>query len=211
MKKKIRNIFITGLFAIIPIYFTFVLLGFLFTKLDNILSPLISKLLIYLNVPIPEGFHIPGLGILATVIIIFATGLFTTNFFGKKVVEVGERTLTKIPLVSSIYFSAKQLIEAFSMSSKGAFRQVVLIEYPRRGIYSMGFVTSDAYNGIRNLTGEDLVNIFIPTTPNPTSGLLIMVPQKDVTYLPINVDEGIKLIISGGIFIPKSNNKEIKA
>jgi len=193
LRHKIRNIFLAGLLVILPISITFFLLQFLFTSVDNIFAPLIFKLF---------KIRIPGLGLTLTLLLIFLTGLFTTNIIGKKLVAVGETLLGKIPLVRKIYIAAKQVIEAIALPEKKAFSQVVLIEFPRKGVYSLGFVTGSSAQEIQAVTEASLMNVFVPTTPNPTSGFLMMVPKEDLTPLSLSVEDGVKLIVSGGIISP---------
>lgn len=203
VKHKIRNIFLAGLVVILPIAFTLFILTWIFKKLDN-LSPLITQLFIYFGAPIPKGYKIPGLGIITTILIIFLTGIFTTSVIGKRFIALGEYILNKIPFIRSLYMGIKQIIEAISLSGKNAFRQVVMIEYPRKGLYCLGFLTCDSRGEIQEKTDKDVVNVFIPTTPNPTSGFLLLVPREEITPLTMTVEEAIKLIVSGGIVTPSN-------
>ncbi len=202
LKKKLRNIFIAGLLITVPIAFTYFVLNFLFKKLDQNLSPMFTKLLIWAGAPIPEGFQIPGLGLAMTLIFIFIVGLLATNFFGKKLLEIGEAIVERIPVVRSIYTGTKQVVTSIAKADTNAFRQCVLVEFPRKGVYAMGFVTGDAKGEVQSKTAKHLINIFIPTTPNPTSGFLVFAPQDEVLELKMSIEDGIKLIISGGIVIP---------
>jgi uncharacterized membrane protein len=201
LKHRIRNIFIAGLLVILPIGITYFILSFLFNNLDNLLSPILTNLLIFIGLPIPPGYRIPGLGFIATILIVFFVGLLTTNIFGRKVVKFGELILEKIPVVRGVYAGAKQVINTIAHTEK-AFRQVVMVEFPRKGIYSIGFITSECKGEIQYLTNKEVINVFLPTTPNPTSGFLIFVPKNDVIPLSMTVEDGIKLIISGGIITP---------
>jgi uncharacterized membrane protein len=129
-------------------------------------------------------------------------GLIVTNVIGRKTIQLGEKLLSKVPLVWNIYHSSKQLMESISVSGKKAFRQVVLVEYPRKGIYTLGFLTSDARGEVQMVTEKETVNIFVPTTPNPTSGVLIVVPKGDLIPLSMSIEEGIKVVVSGGMVVP---------
>ena len=216
IRIKLQNLFIAGLLVLLPISITVFILTFIFQKLDNLLSPAFVKLLILLGLPFREGQFIPGLGFVATTIIIIFTGLITKNILGRKLFSLGEIMVERIPVARSIYSGAKQIIDTVSKSQLDAFNKVVMVEYPRRGLFSLGFVTCEARGEIQENTEENVVNVFIPTTPNPTSGLLIFVPKEDLIPLSMTVEEGIKLVVSGGIVTPTKNNnlqhkKELKS
>lgn len=201
IKSRIRNIFLAGLVAIIPIAFTLFILTWVFKKLDK-LSPAVTDLLILLGAPIPHGFKIPGIGIVATIFVIFFVGLLAKSVLGKELMALGEYFLDKIPFIRSVYNGIKQILEGIAISNKNAFKQVVMIEYPRKGLYSLGFLTCDSKGEIQEKTEKDIVNVFIPTTPNPTSGFLLLVPKEDIIPLSMTAEEAIKLIVSGGIVTP---------
>jgi uncharacterized membrane protein len=202
IKNKIRNIFLAGVLVIIPISIPLFLFSFLFTRLDRAFSPLFKALM---------GYNIPGLGVGITIVTIFLVGLITTNFIGKKVIRLGEQFFSKIPLVRNIYQIAKQLLETIAIPDHNSFRQVVLVPYPRKGIYSLGFITCDNYWEAQERTSEELVNVFIPVTPNPTSGRLIIVPKNELITLSISIEDGIKIVVSGGAVVPSSQEKELLA
>ena len=202
IKRKVRNIFLTGIFTVVPIAITFWLLNFIFTKVDPIFQPIIIEIIDL--IPFLKGrfTYIPGLGIVMTVIAIFLVGLFVRNIIGQKLVELGEWIVQKIPVVRGIYSSSKQFMQAVSLTSNDGFRKVILVEYPRKGLWVVGFVTCENTGETQVLTKEDVVNVFIPTTPNPTSGFLLLVPKNDVIPLSMTVEEGLKLVVSGGIVTP---------
>jgi uncharacterized membrane protein len=202
IRNKLRNIFLAGLLVIIPVSVPIILLSFLFTRLDRFFSPLLSTIL---------GYNVPGLGVSMTVITIILVGLIATNFIGKKLVGLGEQLFNKIPLVRNIYQIAKQFLETIAITDRNSFRQVVLVEYPRKGIYSLGFITCDDSWEAQDCTRQDLVNVFIPITPNPTSGRLIIVPDQELIPLSMNVEDGIKMVVSGGAVVPKEQKKELLA
>jgi len=199
----LRNIFLAGLLAILPVSITYILLAFVFQKADKLSQPLVHRLL---EVVSANGHleikYIPGLGVAVSILIIFLVGLFVTNVLGKRLIAMLERILHRIPLVSNIYTASKQFLEALSLSSQGNFSRVVLVEYPRRGVYSVGFVTGESKGEIQARTEKRMLNLFIPTTPNPTSGMLIMVPAEEIIPLEMTVEEGIKLVVSGGMIVP---------
>ncbi len=162
------------------------------------------------------GFHVPGLGVLLSAIIVIGTGMVVANLFGRKLVQAWELLLARIPLVRSIYSSVKQILETV-FSSGQAFRKVLLIEYPRKDLWILAFQSGTTQGEAQARTGVEVVNVFIPTTPNPTSGFFIMVPRCDVIELEMSVDDGLKMIISAGVVVPdwqpgrKSGNSDDKA
>ena len=203
MFYRFRRIFVTGLLASIPLVVTFFLLSWLFTKLDG-LSPLLTRGLIALGLPLTPGFRIPGLGLVFTIALVFIVGAVITTFVGRRIVEMGERIVEKIPLVRTIYGGAKQVVDAVASQRGVAFNKVVMVEYPRKGIYSIGFTTCDSEGEIQESSERHLVNVFIPTTPNPTSGLLIVIPEEDAVALSMTVEEGVKFVMSGGLLTPEA-------
>ena len=147
-------------------------------------------------------FHIPGLGLIATVVLIFIVGVLTQSLLGRKLFPIGEWVVSKIPVVRNIYLAIKQLVEAiFAQNSRG-FKRVVLVEGPRKGIWIVGFLTGVTEGEVQDKTKERVVNVFVPTTPNPTTGLYLLVPEKDVITLDMTVEDAFKLIMSGGIVTP---------
>jgi uncharacterized membrane protein len=201
-RSQIRKIFFAGLLVTLPLALTLFLFQFFFVRIDAMLSPAVTRLLLYMRVPIDPDFRLPGLGLVAIFILIFLAGLFTRNIIGRKMVELGEAVLVKIPIFKNIYVGAKQVIHTFGTARAGAFRKVVIIEYPRRGIYSLAFVTNDKQGEVKRRVGRDMVSVFLPTTPNPTSGYFLMLPEEDVIELDMSVEEGIKMLISAGLVTP---------
>lgn len=160
------------------------------------------------------GIHIPGFGVLFSLVLLLITGIFATNFFGQRLVSWGESLLARIPLVRSIYNAVKQVINAILSTNSDAFRKVLLVEYPRKGMWSIGFQTGAVNAEINEKANEEMLSLFIPTTPNPTSGFLMMVPKKEAIELNMSIDEALKFIISLGVMQPVSaavlatNNKK---
>lgn len=148
------------------------------------------------------GIHIPGLGVILSVIIVLGTGVIVANLFGRKMVALWESFLARIPLVRSIYSSVKQIVETLFSAKGQAFRRVLLVEYPRKRMWTLAFQSSADVGEAQYKTGEDVVNVFVPTTPNPTSGFFIMLPRADVVELDMSVDEGLRMIISAGVVVP---------
>ncbi|MGD8567499.1 MAG: DUF502 domain-containing protein [Gammaproteobacteria bacterium] len=149
------------------------------------------------------GFKIPGLGIILSVVIVLLTGMVVANLFGRKLVATWEAFLSRIPLISKIYQGVKQVMETVLSSDGQAFRKVLLIEYPRQGIWTLAFQTGSDSGEAQHRTSKDVINVFVPTTPNPTSGFFLMLPREDVIELEMSVDDGLKMIISAGMVAPR--------
>ncbi len=192
--KKLQRVFIAGILALLPLVVTLYLLYFLFTTLDNFLGNFLEAL---------AGRELPGAGFLLSILLVLLAGSLTTNLLGNKLLSIGEKLIQRIPLAKGIYSSTKQIVDAFSSREKDAFKKVVLLEYPRPGLYALGFVTGSAQGEIQKKTRENLIYVFVPTTPNPTSGMLLMVPEQDLLPLDMSVEDGLKVLISGGIAAPK--------
>ena len=200
-QRRLRNVFITGLLITLPIALTWFILQFLLKNFDA-LSPVFTRMLIQLGAPIPEGFRIPFLGLVVTLLIVLAVGWLTTNFFGKKLFELGELLIEKIPFVRRIYKGSKQVVSSIAEADTSTFRKVVLIEFPRRGLLAIGFVTGESRGEVQRITRENMLNVFVPTMPNPTSGFLIFSPPEELTEVSMTIEEGIKYVVSGGIVTP---------
>ncbi len=204
---QLRQYLIAGLLVWLPILVTVLIIKFLIDLMDTTLLLLPSAIQ-------PEtllGFNIPGLGVVLSAVVLLSTGMVVTNFMGRNMVSLWERLLMRIPLVRPIYSAAKQLSETLFSGSGKSFRKVVLVEYPRPGLWTLAFLTGDGVSEVIEKTGRDLVNIFVPTTPNPTSGFFIMVPSKDLIELSMSVDAGIKLILSAGAVGPDDKKPEAAA
>lgn len=190
----IRSYLLAGLVVWLPVLVTIVILRFIIDLLDQTMSLLPTAYR-------PEqliGMHVPGLGVLLSLILLFVTGLVATNFLGQRLVIWSEIILDKIPLVRSIYNTSKQVIQTVFATNSDAFRKVLLVEYPRKGLWSIAFQTGVA-DKIVPKQGKEMLSIFIPTTPNPTSGFLMMVAKSDVVELDMTIDEALKFIISLGM------------
>ncbi len=194
MLKQLRNNFITGLLIILPLTVSLVVLWWAFVKIDWILGNLFQK---YLKI------EIPGLGLITLLALITFVGLVAQNFIGKKLIRFGEVVVAKIPILRGIYNTTKQFTEGLTQADKSAFRHVVLIEYPRPGIFSAGFLTGDSPPEACQKTGQKLLNIFVPTVPNPMGGFLVFVPENEITYLDMSIEDGLKLFITAGVIKPE--------
>ena len=200
-QRRIRNVFITGLLITLPIALTWFILQFLLNNFDA-LSPVFTNILIQLGAPIPEGYRIPFLGLVVTLLIVLIVGWLTTNFFGKKVFQIGELLIEKIPFVRRIYKGSKQVVSSIAEADTSAFRKVVLLEFPRRGLLAIGFVTGESLGEVQQVTQANMLNVFVPTMPNPTSGFLIFSPPEELTEVSMTIEEGIKYVVSGGLVTP---------
>lgn len=197
-EKKKRRYFITGLLIVLPVLATLYLFISLFNFFDNILGRYISRLTME-----AFGYKIPGLGILLFIIVIFTTGFFATNFIGRKFLLYLENLWLRFPVVKKVYPAIKQITHfLFKQKAEGHFQKVVLVQYPRQGLYVVGFVTNQADKEIQEKTNKDLLNVLVPTVPNPLSGFVIHVPRADVIYLDMTVEQAIKIIVSGGVLNP---------
>jgi uncharacterized membrane protein len=155
------------------------------------------------------GFRIPGLGVILTFALLFTTGALALNFFGKQLIEGWERLLSRIPLVSWVYGGVKQVAETLLSPKAEAFRKVLLLEYPRKGIWSLGFQTAAALDEVQARTEKEVICVFVPTTPNPTSGFIMLVPKEDVIELDMSVDEALRMVISLGVVVPEWRRREL--
>ena len=205
---KIRGYFLTGIIVTAPVgltfYVSFLFIGFIDSKVRN----LIPVKYHYDNI-LP--FEIPGIGLLIVFIMLTFIGFLTAGIIGRYIIKLGERIIARLPIIRSVYGALKQIFESVLKTSSKSFREVVLIEYPRKGIWAIGFITGDTKGEVQEISKNTLVNVFLPTTPNPTSGFLLFVPRKDLKVLNMNVEEGIKMVISGGIVTPKFKQKYIKS
>jgi uncharacterized membrane protein len=191
MKKHLEKTFLTGLFILIPLLVTFYIVNMVVSSVDTFISPIIRNITSEIT---GKALYIPGTGFILFVIIAYLTGVLASNYLGKKLLGRGEAIVRKIPFVKVIYGSVKDMIDAFSSESVKSFKEVVLIEFPFKGRYAVGFITK------RMQSGEEkrLCSVFVPTTPNPTSGYLIIVPEEELSALDMSVEDAIKYIVSLG-------------
>lgn len=193
-----KKYFITGLLIWIPLAITFMVLAWIVGTLDQIILLLPNGL----HPRERFGFNVPGLGVVMSLLIVLITGLVAANVLGQKLVQIWEAMLSRIPVVKSIYSSVKQVSDTLFSSSGQAFRQALLVQYPREGSWTIAFLTGKpGGDAARHLPG-DFVSVYVPTTPNPTSGFFLMMPKKDVVELEMSVDEALKYIISMGVVAP---------
>ncbi|MFN4063559.1 DUF502 domain-containing protein [Azoarcus communis] len=193
-----KKYFITGLLIWIPLAITFMVLAWIVNTLDQILLWLP-------NGSQPRdliGIDIPGIGLVVSVLIVLTTGLIAANVLGQKIVQLWESILARIPVVKSIYYSVKQVSDTLFSSSGQAFRKALLVQYPRHGSWTIAFLTGKPGGDAANHLEGDFVSVYVPTTPNPTSGFFLMMPKADVVELDMSVDEALKYIISMGVVAP---------
>lgn len=193
-----RRYLVAGLLVWVPVGVTILIIKFLVDLMDQTL------LLLPASVQPANllGFRIPGLGIVLTVVVVLVTGMVVTNLFGRQLMRIGELVLARIPVVRSIYSSVKQLTETLFSNSGQSFRKVVLVPYPHPGSWTMGFLTGVSGGEVRERLGREVLNVFVPTTPNPTSGFFLIVPREDVVELDMSVDDGLKMLLSVGVVQP---------
>ena len=207
MKKKLKQIFLTGLAVTIPIGLTLYILFFLIDIMDGLLKVIPIKY----HPDTLIGTHIPGLGIIVTLALVFICGLVTTSYVGYKIVRSGEDLVDRIPFVRSLYKAIKQISDNMFMDQRKSFKKVVLVEFPRKGIYTIGFVTGVPSLEVQKKTGQNSISVFIPTTPNPTSGYLVIMPEEELVQMEMSVEEALTFIISVGIITPADHiNKREK-
>jgi len=178
------------------------ILSFVITRVDRAMAPVIKGIFGPQGLYLMEKANIPGMGFLLLALFIIGVGLFGTNFIGKKIVVIGENFLHKIPVVRVIYTSIKKVVDTLSLTETASFQKMVLITYPREPLKTLGIVCCDTPNGIEDAVGEKMLNVFVPTSPNPTTGFLFMIPEKDAIPMEMSVEEGLKMIISFGMTNP---------
>ena len=188
--KKMRRQFLTGILVIVPLGATILILVWIFTSIDNILQPVIQLIV---------GRPVPGVGFGITILLIYLVGIIASNVGGKKLIKYGESLLAKIPVFRPLYSSIKQILESFSSPGKTGLVQTVLVEFPRKGMWTIGFITNES----PTQSGKIQLNIFIPTSPNPTSGFLQIASEEEVVRTDIPVDEALKMVVSAGKISPE--------
>ena len=195
---RVRSWLVAGLLVWLPVLATILVIRLIIDIMDNTL----------LLLPPPWrpealfGIYIPGLGLILAIVVLLGTGMLLTNFFGRRLVEWSESVLNRIPLVRSVYSGAKKVAETLLMPTGKSFRKVLLVEYPRKGVWCIGFQTSTDLGEVQHRTGKQVICVFIPTTPNPTSGFIVMVPEEDAVELDMTVDEAVRMVMSLGVVVP---------
>lgn len=195
IRASLKRYFLTGLLVVTPIWGTVLILKTLFLTVDGILGEAMAKF-------VTPGYYVPGLGAVTLVVLILTTGVLTTNFFGYQIVKLWEHWLNRVPVVRGIYATLKSMMDILSFKEKEKYNRVVLIQFPKNGHYCFAFVTGVTQGEVQQLTPDPLLNVYVPTSPNPTSGYFLLVPEKEVVPVDISVEEAMKLIVSGGLYQP---------
>ena len=203
MFRSLRNAFITGIFVILPLGVTVIVINFLLVRLGNPASQFFFWYLDseWRNLPAVK-FALETISVFVVFLLITILGYGSRFVLGRIILGGLERLLDRVPFINTVYRTVKQIVDTFGQQKKAVFQEVVLIEYPRKRCYVLGFLTSTAMGETQKRTDEHLVNVFVPTTPNPTSGFLLMLPEEDIRRLQMNIADGMKLIISGGAVVP---------
>ena len=200
LSARLRNYFLAGILVTAPIAITIYLTYSFLSMIDSRVRHLIPFELVF---PMEyRDIAIPGVGIIVAIVFFILVGWFARNFMGRLVIRLSEYVVERLPIISSIYGAIKQILETVMASKSQAFREVVMMEYPRQGVWSIGFVTGESKGEVQDKTDATTVNVFVPTTPNPTSGYLLFVPKKELIYLDMTVEQGVKLVVSAGIISP---------
>lgn len=201
--SRLRRYFLAGIVVTAPIsitiYLTYVFLTFIDSKVTSFLPQELYESLY-------AGTTFPGIGLIIALVFFTVVGWLTTNFLGRLFIRISEYIVNRMPVIRTIYSATKQIFETIMASQSTAFREVVMLEYPRKGIWTLGFVTGVAKGEVQDITEDEVINVFVPTTPNPTSGFLLFVPRSDLRYLDMGVEDGIKMVISTGLITPPHQN-----
>lgn len=197
LKTALKRYFLTGVLVITPIWGTILILKTLFVAVDGILGNVLAQMV--------PAYYVPGLGIVTLLALIFTVGLLAANFMGRQIVRIWEDWLNRLPLVRGIYSTLKSMMDILSFSDHGSYRRVVLIQFPKNGHYCFAFVTGMTKPETAILGQDPLVHVYVPTSPNPTSGYFLLVPEREVSSVDISVEEAMKLIVSGGLYVPATS------
>lgn len=210
-RKALRAYFLTGLVVIVPLVLSVFVLYKLFLAIDGLFKGVIGVFLAQRLGLTFQGRPIPGLGFVALVLLILLTGVVARNIVGRRLIAAGEEFVARVPLFNRIYSTLQQIVKAFVSDKREVFSKVVLIEYPRKGVYCLGFVTQDTRGPVQDALEPDVYSIFLPTTPNPTSGFLLFVPKDEVIEVQMSVEEALKAVISGGSIVPARDARSVAA
>ncbi len=201
LMARLRGYFLAGILVTAPIgitiYLTYVFLNFVDSNVVGLLPKDWYDALY-------GGTIFPGFGVIIALSFFVVVGWFATNFLGRMIIRISEYIVDRMPVIRTLYSAIKQIFETIMASQSNAFREVVMLEYPRKGVWSIGFITGTSQGEVQDLTAKETVNVFVPTTPNPTSGYLLFVPKKELKYLNMTVEEGVKLVVSAGIITPET-------
>jgi uncharacterized membrane protein len=204
---RLRRYLLTGIVVTAPISITIYLTYIFLTFIDSHVTKLFPDL--WYN-GLYGGTTIPGLGLIVAIAFFIFVGWFATNFLGRLIIRISEYIVDRVPVIRTLYGAVKQIFETIMASQSSAFREAVMLEYPRKGVWSIGFVTGRTEGEVQHNTKEETINVFVPTTPNPTSGYLLFVPKKELVYLDMTVEEAVKLVVSAGIITPPEKKADKK-
>ena len=199
LRRHLRGYFLAGILVTAPIGITFYMAWVVIEWIDDKVTSILPR---FYNPETYLPFGIPGLGLLIVCIVLILVGALTAGIVGRFWLRISEQLLGRMPVIRSVYGAIKPIFEAILSNQSDSFREVVLFEYPRRGSWAMGFITSKTKGEVQNSTEDEVVNVFVPTTPNPTSGYLLFIPRRKVVVLSMTVEDGIKMVVSGGIVTP---------
>lgn len=199
MTGRLRGYLLAGILVTAPISITIYLTWSFLTFVDSRVSKLLPE---EWYEALYGGTTVPGVGLVISIVFFIIIGWFATNFLGRLFITLSEYIVDRMPVIRSLYATIKQVFETIMATQSQAFREVVMLEYPRKGVWSVGFVTGRSQGEIQRTTEKETINVFVPTTPNPTSGYLLFVPKKELRYLDMSVEDGVKLVVSGGIITP---------
>jgi uncharacterized membrane protein len=200
---RLRGYFLSGVLITAPISMTLYIAWVFIDFVDRMITPLIP------HAWNPRNYGIPGMGLLLAVVALTLIGALTAGFLGRMWLRLTEAVIRRMPVLRGIYSAMKQIFEAMLAQKSQAFREVALIEYPRRGIWTVAFITGQTVSHVQRHVDEDLVTLYVPTTPNPTSGFMLFLPKKDVQILDISVEDGLKLVLSTGIVAPPPEHRPV--
>ena len=197
MRRSIKSVFVMGLVALIPITLTILIVWFLVIRIGGLLGAVFQNIPALASLPIPV---ISLLGFIGVIVLIYLIGLITSSYIGRAFLKAGEQLVSRLPIVRTIYNAARRLTDAVFLD-RTAFKKVVMIEYPRKGLYTMGFLTNESAWSLEEKS--DYVNVFVPTSPNPTSGFYLICPLSEIKETQLSIDEAFRTIISGGVILPE--------
>ncbi len=211
MKNFLKKNLIAGLLVIIPIGLTYIVFAFVIGKLDALMAPVVTWIILRLQLPLPADFHLPGLGFILIGLFIFLVGLVATNFLGKQLVRAWDYLMHQVPFVRGIYMTIKKVVETISRSDTPSFDQLLLVHYPNETSRRIGLVASEGRGEVVSRTGKDLVNVFLPLLPNVTLGFMLLVPRDQIVTLKMTREEGIKYLMSFGLATPGMDKQKTSA
>ncbi len=194
-----KRYFLTGLLVVIPIWGTMLILKTLFVAVDSILGNMLAAV-------VTRDYYVPGLGILTLVALMIAAGFMATNYIGGQLVTRWEEFLARVPIVHGIYATLKSMMDILSFQERAKYNKVVMIQFPRDGNYCLAFVTGETGKAVQAFASEPLIHVYVPTSPNPTSGYFLLVPEREVVAVDLSVEEAMKLIVSGGLYSSSGRN-----